>query len=124
MIVTDTGLSNIPNWQQIDNLETLITKVLDQVREAYGKPIKVNSGFRSPEVNKAIGGAKNSEHMCLNGSAAADITAGDSAINKELFDLILSSGIVFNQCIDEKNYRWIHISYNKNGNRHQILHLK
>lgn len=124
MIVTDTGLSNIPNWQQIDNLETLITKVLDPVREAYGKPIKVNSGFRSPEVNKAIGGAKNSDHLCIGNTAAADITVGSPELNKLLFDYIIKSNIKYKQLIDEKNFRWLHISHDINNNKMQILHLK
>lgn len=123
LLVTNSGKDNSPSWEAIINLSVLCEHVLDPLRIAFKRPIHINSGFRTLEINKAIGGAKNSEHMCLNGSAAADITAGDSTINKELFDLILSSGIPFNQCIDEKSYRWIHISFNTNKNRQQILHL-
>lgn len=121
LLVTDTGLINTPSWEAIINLSVLCEHVLDPLRIAFKRPIHINSGFRTPEINKSIGGAKNSQH-CL--GMASDITAGDDKMNKELFELILSSGIFFDQCIDESNYRWIHISYNKNGNRQQILHLK
>ena len=120
LLVTDTGLPNVPSWSVINNLLTLTEHCLDPIRIAFKRPIHVNSGFRTLDVNKSIGGAKNSQH-CL--GMASDITAGDDKMNKELFELILSSGIVFDQLIDEKNYRWIHISFNKNGNRQQILHL-
>lgn len=121
LLVTDSELINTPSWEAIINLNELCEHVLDPLRIAFKRPIHINSGFRTPEINKAIGGAKNSQH-CL--GIAADITAGDKEMNKLLFDVILSSGIGFDQCIDEKDYRWIHISYNKNGNRQQILHLK
>lgn len=121
LLVTDTGLINTPSWEAIINLSELCEHVLDPLRIAFKRPIHVNSGFRTSDVNKAIGGAKNSQH-CL--GMACDITAGDKEMNKLLFGLILSSGIVFDQLIDEKDYQWIHISFNKNGNRQQILHLK
>lgn len=121
LLVTDTGLPNVPSWSVVNNLLILTEHVLDPLRIAFKRPIHVNSGFRTPEINKAIGGAKNSQHC--NGEAV-DITAGDKKINKELFDLILSSGIGFDQCIDEKNYQWIHIAYSSIHNRKQILHLK
>ena len=120
LLVTDSGLINSPSWEAIINLNELCEHVLDPLRIAFKRPIHINSGFRTPDINKAIGGAKNSQH-CL--AMAADITAGDKEMNKLLFDVILSSGIGFDQCIDEKDYRWIHISYNKKG-RQQILHLK
>lgn len=56
------GISNVPNHIQTDNLEQLIKNVLDPLREAYGKPIYVNSGFRCETLNKAVGGTRNSEH--------------------------------------------------------------
>lgn len=121
LLVTNSDKDNTPSWEAIVNLSKLCEHVLDPLRIAFKRPININSGFRSSEVNKAIGGAKNSQH-CL--GIAADITAGDKQINKELFDLILKSGLSFDQCIDEKNYQWIHISYSSIHNRQQILHLK
>ena len=119
MIVTNTQLPNIPNWEQIANLQRLINNLLDPIREKWGKPIKVNSGFRSDAVNAAINGAKNSQHKT---GEAADITTGNPTDNKRLFEMIASSGLAYDQLIDEKNYQWIHISLSTR-NRQQILHL-
>ena len=116
---TSVNLDNTPTPQVIENLERLVKNVLDPLRELYGFPIKVNSGYRSPAVNKAVGGAANSQHMK---GEAADITAGSPEANKKLFDLC--SWLAFDQCIDEKNYTWIHVSFKKTGNRKQKLHIK
>ena len=107
MIATNTGLENIPNWNQIENIKRLINDLLDPIREKWGKPIKVNSCFRSEAVNLAVNGARNSQHKT---GEAADITTGNPADNKRLFDLIASSGLAYDQLIDDKNYQWIHIS--------------
>lgn len=119
MIVTDTGLENTPNWNQIDNIKRLIIDLLDPIREKWNKPIKVNSCFRSESVNSAVNGARNSQHKT---GEAADITTGSPADNKRLFEMIASSGLAYDQLIDEKNYQWIHISLSTR-NRQQILHL-
>lgn len=112
------GIDNTPDADSLENLQFLVDNVLQPLRDMYGRPIVVNSGYRCPELNKAVGGAKNSQHMT---GQAADITGGSKSENKHLFNLVLDSD--FDQLIDEKNYSWIHISYNKNRNRHQILHL-
>lgn len=118
------GIDNTPPEWAKENLRRLVQKVLDPVRKEWGKPIYVNSGYRSEELNEAVGGAKTSQHLR---GEAVDITAGDQAKNKKLFDLILymqkNGRISFDQAIDEKDFRWIHISYSAN-NRNQILHLK
>lgn len=114
---------NIPNHPTSDvreNLTRLVDKLLDPIREAWGGPITVNSGFRGEMLNKAVGGAKTSQHLL---GEAADITVGSPALNKQLFDLIAASGLDFDQLIDEFNYKWIHISYRQGRNRKQILHL-
>jgi hypothetical protein len=122
LIHTNTGLNNIPSFEQVDNLYNLVINVLDPLRAKYGWPIRVNSGFRSPEVNKAVGGAKNSQHLCLNGSAAADITAGDKDSNKKLFNLIIKLDLPWDQVILENGGEWVHVSYSPQE-RKQILYL-
>ena len=103
------------------NIQSLVSNVLDKVRSLYGKPIMINSGYRSQELNKLVGGAVNSLH-CI--GEAVDITVGSKEENKKLFDMILQCGIVFNQLIDEQNYKWIHISYKRTGaNKKQVLHI-
>jgi uncharacterized protein YcbK (DUF882 family) len=60
---TSCGITNVPNKEIERNLEELVHFILDPLREAYGKSIKVNSGYRCPELNKIIGGSKTSQHM-------------------------------------------------------------
>lgn len=82
---TAKGIDNTPDQTITDNLTKLIEAVLDPLREWYGKPIIVNSGYRCEALNKAIGGAKSSQHML---GEAADITVGSKEENEKLFDYI------------------------------------
>lgn len=117
------NIDNTPTDDVRERLEMLITRLLDPVRRRWGFPIRVTSGFRSPELNRKVGGAAGSQHQR---GEAADITAGDSEKNKMLFGMIIemqrAGEIVFDQLIDEKGYRWLHISFSSN-NRNQVLHL-
>lgn len=112
-------IDNTPNSEVVNNLEKLVEYVLDPLREKYGKPIHVNGAYRCPALNKAVGGSKTSQHML---GLAADITAGSVAKNKILFNLIQELNLPFDQLIDEKNFRWVHVSYSDKP-RKQILHL-
>lgn len=114
-------IENTPtDAETIERMQALMDECLDKVRELWGKPIGVNSGYRSPELNRAVGGAKNSQHMR---GEAADITTGTKDNNRKLFDLIVASDIDFDQLIDESDYKWLHLSYSKGYNRRQVLHL-
>jgi hypothetical protein len=120
LTTTGTGLPNVPGSEEERNLINLVDKLLDPVREQWGRPIKVNSGYRSISVNLAVGGATTSQHLK---GEAADITAGSKEDNKKLFDLI-AAGYIFDQLIDESDYTWLHVSLKRNSvNRKQILHL-
>lgn len=123
LLVTDTGLPNVPSWSVVNNLLTLTEQCLDPLRIAFKRPIHINSGFRTLDVNKSIGGAKNSDHLCNGTTSAADITTGSVEFNKLLFDYIIKSNIKYKQLIDEKNYTWIHISHDINNNKMQVLHI-
>jgi uncharacterized protein YcbK (DUF882 family) len=116
---TQKGIDNTPNSEIVNNLEQLVHNILDPLREEYGKPIRVNSGYRSDALNKAVGGSKTSQHRF---GLAADITAGSKSENKKLFDLAQELNLPFDQLIDESNFSWVHISYSTNP-RKQILHL-
>ena len=118
-VATQKQIDNTPNSEVVNNLECLVEYVLDPLREKYGKPINVNSGYRCPDLNKAVNGSKNSQHMF---GLVADITAGSKLENKRLFILAQQLNLPYDQLIDEKDYSWIHISYAKNP-RKQILHL-
>ncbi len=118
------GWDNTPPADARANLEALIERLLDPVREAWGGPITVSSGYRSPQLNRAVGGAACSQHLA---GEAADITAGNRDENRRLFRLIrslASCGVLeFDQLIDEQKFKWIHLSYRCGRNRGQVLHL-
>lgn len=115
-------IDNNPMQEVKDNLNKLIDNVLDPLRELYGKPIIVNSGYRCTKLNKAIGGAKNSQHLV---GQASDIRTVQNTkeSNKELFDLIKNSKLPFDQLINEYDYNWVHVSYSPR-NRRQVLTIK
>lgn len=132
------GIDNTPTPGIRKNLERLVNNVLDPLREKWGGPIDVSSGYRSPSVNKAVGGVKNSQHMLgeaadlriykrdSNGKYIRDSKGRlivDKAAIRRLFDLVKKSDILFDQLINENNYSWLHISYRDGRNRHQILKL-
>lgn len=114
------GINNQPNRAQSDSLVALTENVLDPLRERYGRPIQVNSGFRGSALNRAVGGAATSQHLK---GEAADITVGSRSGNKQLFDIIRKE-LDFDQLINEQNYSWVHVSYRADGrNREQVLNL-
>jgi hypothetical protein len=120
---TALKIGNTPNAEQLHNLKLVCTNIFDKVREHFGKPIGISSGFRSIELNTRIGGSKSSQHM--QGKALdidADIHGGLN--NKELFDWI-KNNCTFDQLIwefgSENAPSWVHVSFNKEGNRGQIL---
>lgn len=114
------GIDNTPPPDVKVKLTTLMNNCLDPIREMWGRPITVNSGFRCPTLNKAVGGSPSSQHMK---GEAADITTGSKDGNKRLFLMIQNSEIEFDQLIDESDYSWLHISYRASNNRLNILHL-
>ncbi len=111
-------LDNTPPPAVAVKLDNLITHCLDPIREAWGKPIRVTSGFRCPVLNRAVGGTQDSQHVR---GEAADITVGNEADNRRLFDIIRAkdSGLAFDQLIYEGS--WVHISYRAAGNRRAAL---
>ncbi len=119
-VATSRGIDNTPLGEIKISMEDLIDKLLDPVRERWGSPITVNSGYRSLSLNSAVGGVATSQHTK---GQAVDITAGTPEKNKRLFDLIAASGIEFDQLIDERDYTWLHLSFKSEGCRNQILHL-
>lgn len=116
------NIDNSPSKQVETNLNQLITNILDPLREAYGEPIIVSSGYRCPALNKAVGGATSSQHTL---GQAADIHSKSNTKenNKKIFDLIKSLKLPFDQLINEYNYKWVHVSYSPR-NRRQILNIK
>ena len=118
------GISNKPNMQQMINLVYLAAYVLEPLRVAMKEPIKIGSGFRSPALNKAVGGVSNSQH--LKGQAADLCIDGDLKKGRRWFDYI-KNHLQFDQLIWEHNAKgsyWVHVShispaYGKN--RRQVI---
>jgi zinc D-Ala-D-Ala carboxypeptidase len=113
-------VSNVPNEVQLEAMQHVAVNLFEPLREWYAKPIKINSFFRSLEVNKLVGGSATSQH-CK--GEAIDISAGNKAENKKLFDYVCKN-LNFDQVILEFGGQWVHISLKKNNNRKQILHIK
>jgi len=118
---TNRKIDNTPTKESIVNITLLVENILQPIRYKFGKAIFVGSGFRTPKLNSAVGGSDSSQHMT---GEAADITAGNPIDNKKLFDMIMASGLPFDQLIDEYDYQWVHVSYSKKRNRRQVLHIK
>lgn len=126
LTVSDTatrlGLDNTPNETVTANLKTLAENILQPVREHYGKSVKVNSGYRAPEVNAAVGGSKTSDH-CK--GQAADIEINGVA-NGDLAKYIVDN-YKFTQVILEfytqgiPDSGWVHVSYDANDLKCQVL---
>ena len=122
MLKSDTALKhklwNGAPKEAEENLRALVNEVLDPLREAYGKPIRVNSGYRCPRLNNLVGGSPNSQHMR---GEAADIQPvdGNEADLEVLAQFLIASG-KFDQLILYPTF--IHVSYRRLGwNRKQIL---
>lgn len=103
------GLANDPSADALENLEALVAAVLDPLRRAWGKPIYVNSGYRCPALNKAVGGAAGSMHLQ---GRAADITAGSSVDNRRLYQLAQDLKLPYFELIGKRyGFAWLHVSY-------------
>lgn len=113
------GIDNQCKQEHAAALSALVDNVLDPLREWWGKPVNVSSGYRCPELNAAVKGSKTSQHMK---GEAADIDAGDRQQNKLLFDHIRKH-LPFDQLIDESNFAWVHVSFKEGSNRKQMLKL-
>ena len=122
------GIDNSPNKEVVENLNKLVENVLDPLREKYGKPIMVSSGYRCEKLNKAVGGAAKSQHLT---GKAADIMVvnKDGSVNtketRKLYDIIVKQQLPFDQIILEKgtqqNPQWVHVSYDERQCRRERL---
>jgi uncharacterized protein YcbK (DUF882 family) len=113
------GISNQPNEQELANMKLVAENCFEPLRKMWGKPIKVNSFFRSQSLNQLVGGSPLSQHTK---GQAIDITTGSKSDNKKLFEL--AKTLDFDQLINEYDFSWVHISYKTSGNRKQILVIK
>ena len=112
------GVSNQPTPEHLQNIKTLCELVLEPIRARFGS-INISSGYRSKVLNHYIGGSLRSQH-CEGKAADIDQDGMPGATNKEIFEYI-KNNLEFDQLINEFNYSWIHVSYNKGSNRKQVL---
>ena len=119
---TRLKINNTPTPEIIEKLKVVATQV-QKVRDHFGKPLIISSGYRSEKLNSAIGGARNSQHTK---GEAIDIQSTNGYTNADIFNYI-KNNLDFDQLIWEygtrKEPKWVHISYKKSGNRKQILYV-
>lgn len=115
------GISNMPTPEHIENFKKLAENIFEPIRKHFGVPIFVSSGYRSKELNKAIGGASSSQHL-LGEAIDIDMDGTSNGVtNKMVFDYI-KENLNFDQLINEFNYSWVHVSFSSKGKqRKQIL---
>jgi zinc D-Ala-D-Ala carboxypeptidase len=118
------GIDNSPTAEHQENLKVICEEVFDKVREHFGVPLFISSGYRSAALNKAIGGSATSDH---NLGRALDLDQdghGNGVTNMDVFNYI-KDNLEFDQLIYEfgtdKNPDWVHVGYRKGANRKQIL---
>jgi len=111
------GIDNTPNEDVLVNMKLVAERCFEPIRNWYGKPIKVNSFYRCDALNKAVKGSAKSQHVQ---GKAMDISTGTKAGNKLIYEWA-KNNLIFDQLINEFDYAWVHISYNKNNNRNQTL---
>lgn len=102
------GIDNTPTALHVRNLERLAREILQPVRDRWGKPITITSGYRCPALNKAAGGVPTSQHLQ---GEAADICIGDNPGLFRLMKAMVKEGsITVGQLLDENGGKWIHVS--------------
>ncbi|MBE0613309.1 MAG: peptidase M15 [Burkholderiales bacterium] len=102
------GIDNAPAPDIVKNLR-LLAKGLEKVQALTGFPLAISSGYRCPELNRRVGGAKTSQHTL---GLAADFTCAEFGSPVDIIKAIREAGIKFDQCILEYG-RWVHLSFSK-----------
>ena len=116
---TRLGITNEPSKKHLENMQVLITELIQPMRNALG-PIRISSGYRSPQLNRAIGGSSKSQH-CKGQALDLQFWKDGKMCNQEIYQWVLKSGLQFDQMINEFDFAWIHISLKKEKNRKQVL---
>lgn len=120
-------IGNIPSERNLINMEILAEMVYEPIYTYFGGSIYITSFYRSPEVNKKLKGAKNSQHQAINGAALDFVSIDPKISNKDIFHWIIDN-LEFDQLISEYadaegNPKWIHVSFNKDKNRNQVIYI-
>ena len=118
-VAVKNNINNYPTLEALDNILNLIVHCIQPVRNIINKPIIITSGYRCEKLNTLVKGKSNSQHKL---GQAADFIIKDMKVD-DIINIIKNSNIVLDQLINEYG-KWVHISYNKNHNRKQILKIK
>ncbi|WP_282259711.1 D-Ala-D-Ala carboxypeptidase family metallohydrolase [Stenotrophomonas sp. PS02301] len=119
LTVTGRNMPNVPNEAEVASLRSLAEMILQPLRDALGKPVRVNSAFRSEAVNRTVGGTATSQHRM--GQAADIQVPGMTSV--ELAKKIVALGLPFDQVIEEFG-SWVHVSYGPRHRRQQLTAVK
>ena len=112
-------ISNLPSKEEHKCLIRLAETILQPIRDSFGLPIKITSGYRSLRVNSAVGGSRTSQHVK---GEAADITSSDNKKLMTLITCLIKDGkIEVGQVINEFDYSWIHISLPTSKHHNEVL---
>ena len=113
------GISNEPTKEHLENLQRIILNIIQPMRDSLG-PIRISSGYRSKELNRAIGGSSKSQH-CKGEALDLQFWKDGQMCNKEVYDWVIDNAVEFDQMINEFDFAWIHISLKKDKNRKDVL---
>jgi hypothetical protein len=114
------GIINMPTPEHYENLKVIAEKIFEPIREHFGVPILISSGYRSEALNVYIGGSRSSDHS--KGRALdLDMDGSSSGVtNKMIFEFI-KDNLEYDQLINEFDFGWVHVGYRLNANRKQTL---
>ena len=116
-IAVENGLENIPGIQATKAIKSLAINLLQPLRDKLDEPIAITSGYRNSTVNVLVGGVHNSQH--IKGEAADCYCAGGA---KKMLEVLLQSGLQFDQAILYRKRLFLHLSYREGFNRKEVLY--
>ena len=116
------GIDNNPSEEHLTKAKALFENVIQPVRDKFGVTV-INSGYRGPQLNMAVGGSSNSQH-CKGEALDLDMDGRDGPTNREVFEFIRKE-LIFDQLIwefgDDYNPNWVHVSFSQSINRGNVL---
>ena len=117
------GIDNTPTLAVIHNLEELCRDLLQPIRDAYGKPIKVTSGYRSPRLNAAVGGSITSVHRLGWGVDIQPTSGSYEDFENEIIKIVNDLGLKYDQILMERSgkSKWLHLGLKNNAGRQRMI---
>ncbi|MBR6417126.1 MAG: peptidase M15 [Bacteroidales bacterium] len=120
------GIDNFPSFEVVSHLEELVTILLEPLREAWGSPIAVTSGYRSPSLNRAVGGVRDSPHMKGYAADLVPLEKDAGALFAFAVEFLSSGGIPFDQILLETRGEtsWVHLSLRSSSGAQRREHKR